>query len=177
MTALSLNRNTVTDRRSVGKRNKFTSKGWWKWQVDKCKGFVSRLVASLSGAVGKGKEETHMMVKDSAVGMSLLAAEFADCARLVAENSASGRPADMTALPKNNFVFSYLIGHALELTYKAILVEHGATEAHLKDIGHDLLQSREEADQCIRRRCGDIGARYYTGNRYTPFACLREKGI
>ena len=90
-----------------------------------------------------------MMGKNSAVGMCWMAGEFADCARLVAENSASGKPADMIALPKNNLVFCYLIGHALELTYKAILVEHGTTEAHLKDIGHDLLQSRQEADQCI----------------------------
>ena len=90
-----------------------------------------------------------MMGKNSANGMSLMAGEFADCARLVAENSASGKPADRIALPKNNFVFLYLIGHALELTYKAILVEHGTTEDHLKDIGHDLLRCREEADQRI----------------------------
>ena len=31
----------------MGKRNKFTSKGWWKWQVRKRKEFVFRLVASL----------------------------------------------------------------------------------------------------------------------------------
>ena len=66
-----------------------------------------------------------MMGKDSAVRMCLMAGEFADCARLVAENSASGRPADRIALPKNDFVFLYLIGHALELTYKAILIPNG----------------------------------------------------
>ena len=90
-----------------------------------------------------------MMGKNSAVGMCCMAGEFADCARLVAENSASGKPADMIALPKNNFVFSYLIGHALELTYKAILVEHGTTEDHLKDIGHDLLKCRKKANRCM----------------------------
>ena len=35
------------------------------------------------------------------------------------------------------------------LKYFPGLVEHGTTEDHLKDIGHDLLQCRGEADQCI----------------------------
>ena len=89
------------------------------------------------------------MRKDSAVGMCLMALDFASCARLVAEGSARGKPMAHVSLPKNTFVFMYLIGHAFELAYKAILVEHGTTECHLKTIGHNLLKCRKNANRCI----------------------------
>lgn len=43
-----------------------------------------------------------------------------------------------------SFVFLFLIGHALELAYKSILVNLGATERSLRKIGHDLIKCRRQ---------------------------------
>ena len=42
------------------------------------------------------------------------------------------------------FPFLFLIGHALELAYKAVLLVDGATESDLKRIGHDLVKCRRK---------------------------------
>ena len=46
------------------------------------------------------------------------------------------------------FPFLFLIGHALELAYKAVLVADGATENDLKQIGHDLVGCRQKVQAC-----------------------------
>lgn len=48
-----------------------------------------------------------------------------------------------------SFVFLFLIGHALELAYKSILLNRGTTERQLKKIGHDLVKSRTRACTCF----------------------------
>ena len=50
------------------------------------------------------------------------------------------------------FPFLFLIGHALELAYKAVLLMDGATEKDLKRIGHDLVRCRRK----VQVRCPSL---------------------
>ena len=78
--------------------------------------------------------------KSSGVGLARRAEEFAEAAKHLVKKE---------DLEPVSFVFLYLIGHALELTYKSILLNRGATEGKLKKIGHDLVKSRTKACACF----------------------------
>ena len=73
------------------------------------------------------------------VGLARRAEEFAEAAEhLITKKS----------LGPVSLAFLFLVGHALELAYKSVLLNHGTTEDELKKIGHDLVKSREGA--CAR---------------------------
>ena len=69
------------------------------------------------------------------VGLARRAVEFSEAAEHLITKQ---------GLSPVSFVFLFLIGHALELAYKAILMTFGATEASLKNIGHDLEKCRRK---------------------------------
>ncbi|MDE2761751.1 MAG: hypothetical protein OXK74_03035, partial [Gemmatimonadota bacterium] len=69
------------------------------------------------------------------VGLARRAREFAEAAEHLVTKE---------GLSPVSFVFLFLIGHALELAYKSILANLGATEGSLKKIGHDLIKCREQ---------------------------------
>ena len=69
------------------------------------------------------------------VGLARRAGEFAEAAEHLLTKE---------GLSPVSFVFLFLIGHALELAYKSILANLGATERSLKKIGHDLAKCRRQ---------------------------------
>ena len=75
------------------------------------------------------------------VGFARLAGDFIRAAKLVAGevDAASG-----SRLLPVLFPFLFLIGHGLELAYKAVLLVDDATEKDLKQISHDLVRCRRE---------------------------------
>ena len=77
--------------------------------------------------------------KSFGVGLARRAEEFAEAAEHLVTKEDLGPV---------SFVFLFLIGHALELAYKSVLRNRGATEEELKKIGHDLIKSRNKA--CAR---------------------------
>lgn len=80
-------------------------------------------------------------------GFAELAADFMNAATVLAGEDAGvvrGQKLRLSLL----FPFLFLIGHTLELAYKAILVAHGTTEKDLRKIGHNLVGCREEAQAC-----------------------------
>lgn len=82
-------------------------------------------------------------------GFARLAGEFVNAAKLVAVEDDVGVVGGQGLLPVL-FPFLFLIGHGLELAYKAVLLVDGATEKDLKRIGHDLVSCRREV-QVFRR--------------------------
>ena len=74
------------------------------------------------------------------VGLARRAEEFAEAAEHLVTKEDLGPV---------SFVFLFLVGHALELAYKSILLNRGATEDELKRIGHDLVKSRTKACACF----------------------------
>lgn len=54
------------------------------------------------------------------------------------------------------FPFLFLIGHSLELAYKAVLLVDGATENDLKRIGHDLVKCRRRVQACRPSLLGEL---------------------
>ena len=80
--------------------------------------------------------------KSFGVGLTRRAEEFAEAAKHLVKKE---------DLEPVSFVFLYLIGHALELAYKSILLNRGATEGKLKKIGHDLVKSRTKACALLSR--------------------------
>ena len=81
-------------------------------------------------------------------GFAWRAESFVSAAELVAGE-------DDARAVKVLFPFLFLIGHGLELAYKAVLLADGATEKDLKQIGHDLGRCRQEVWVC----CPDLLAR------------------
>lgn len=79
-------------------------------------------------------------------GLARLAGDFVSAASLLArEDGAAERATDQRFL----FPFLFLVGHALELTYKAVLAVNRATEKELKRrLGHDLIGCRREVHAC-----------------------------
>ena len=75
------------------------------------------------------------------VGFARLAGDFINAAKLVAGEDDAGVESGQGFLPVL-FPFLFLVGHGLELAYKAVLLVDGATEKDLKRIGHDLLRCR-----------------------------------
>ncbi|MEK9501705.1 hypothetical protein [Gaopeijia maritima] len=73
-----------------------------------------------------------------AVATVRLAVSFAD---------ASGRQ-PLDAKPPS-FVTFFLMGHALELGWKSVLIVEGVTDKALRAIGHDLLEARERAESIL----------------------------
>jgi len=87
---------------------------------------------------------------EAGVGFARLAADFLNAAKIVAEEDEAdlfGRQVFLDRL----FPFLFLIGHALELAYKAVLVVDGATEKDLKQIGHDLVRCRRKVQVAFPR--------------------------
>ena len=82
---------------------------------------------------------------NTGVGLARLADEFAEAAEHLITKE------DIAPV---SFVFWFLIGHALELAYKSILTNLGATERSLKNIGHDLAKCRRQTNI---RFPGDFG--------------------
>lgn len=75
------------------------------------------------------------------VGFARLAGDFIRAAKLVAaEVDAVSGLVSLSVL----FPFLFLIGHGLELAYKAVLLVNGATEKDLRRISHDLVRCRRE---------------------------------
>ncbi len=81
-------------------------------------------------------------------GVVRLAESFVSAAELVAGEEDAGAV-------KVLFPFLFLIGHGLELAYKAILLANGATEKDLKQIGHNLGRCRQE----VQFRCPGLLAK------------------
>lgn len=70
-----------------------------------------------------------------AVGTSDLASAFSE--------AAGRQPLDAQPQP---FVTYFLLGHALELAWKSVLIAEGVTEKELRNIGHDLRAARDGAE-------------------------------
>ena len=80
-------------------------------------------------------------------GFARLAGDFINAAKLVAgedDGEVISGQGSLAVL----FPFLFLIGHGLELAYKAVLLVDGATEKDLRRIGHDLLRCRREVQIC-----------------------------
>ncbi len=71
--------------------------------------------------------EAELLPMTRAVGTVRLASEFLAAARL---QDLGRRPPSM--------VTYFLLGHALELAFKSVLIAHGTSEKALRTIGHDL---------------------------------------
>ena len=80
-------------------------------------------------------------------GFVRLAGNFMNAAKLVAKEDDRGVVGVHGFLPLL-FPFLFLIGHALELAYKAVLLVDEATEDDLKRIGHDLVKCRQKVQAC-----------------------------
>ena len=80
-------------------------------------------------------------------GFARLAGDFISAAKLVAGEDDAGVVSGQGFLPAL-FPFLFLIGHGLELAYKAVLLVDGATEKDLKQIGHDLVRCRRKVQVC-----------------------------
>ena len=74
-------------------------------------------------------------------GFARLAVDFINAAEFVAKEDDGGVVSGQEFLALL-FPFLFLIGHALELAYKAVLLVDGATEDNVKRIGHDLVKCR-----------------------------------
>ena len=85
------------------------------------------------------------------IGFARLAADFLNAAKLVVGEDEAGGVGRQVVLP-HLFPFLFLVGHALELAYKAVLLVDGATERDLKRIGHDLMTCRRKVQGC----CPDL---------------------
>ena len=85
--------------------------------------------------------------KSYGVGLARRGEEFAEAAEHLVKKE---------GLSPVSFVFLFLIGHALELVYKSILLNRGATERQLKKIGHDLTKSRDRACACFPGELEDL---------------------
>ena len=81
-------------------------------------------------------------------GCARLSGNFVDAAKLVAREGTGGVVSGQ-GLFHVLFPFLFLIGHALELAYKAVLLVDGATDGDLKRIGHDLVKCRRKVQ--VRR--------------------------
>ena len=90
-------------------------------------------------------------------GFARLAGNFVKAAsRLAGQDSAAERVSGQGFLPLL-FPFLFLIGHALELAYKAVLVVNGATETDLKSrLGHDLVGCRRGVQACCPELLKDL---------------------
>ncbi len=73
--------------------------------------------------------------RNTGTGLARRAKEFSEAAEHLVTKE---------GLSPVSLVFLFLIGHALELAYKSILVNLGATERSLKKIGHDLIKCRRQ---------------------------------
>ena len=83
------------------------------------------------------------------LGFARLAGDFISAAKLVAGEDDAGVVSGQVLLPAPfSFPFLFLIGHGLELAYKAVLLVDGATEKDLKQIGHDLVRCRRKVQVC-----------------------------
>jgi hypothetical protein len=71
--------------------------------------------------------QTEQVPFTRAVGTVRLASEFLAAARLQ----------DLDRTPPSMVTY-YLLGHALELAFKSVLIAHGTSERSLRGIGHDL---------------------------------------
>ena len=80
------------------------------------------------------------------MGFARLAGHFISAAKLVAGEDDAGVVSGQGLLAL--FPFLFLIGHGLELAYKAVLLVDGATEKDLKQIGHDLVRCRRKVQVC-----------------------------
>ena len=82
-------------------------------------------------------------------GFAELAGDFMKAAKLLAGEYDAGVVREHgSSLDLLLFPFLFLIGHALEPSYKAVLVANGATEKDLKRIGHDLAECRQKVQAC-----------------------------
>lgn len=73
-----------------------------------------------------------------AIGTVRLASEFASAAGLQ----------DLHSTPPSMVTY-FLLGHSLELAFKAILLAHGISERRLRDLGHDLMAVVEAATKVL----------------------------
>lgn len=64
--------------------------------------------------------------------------------RLAAEFLAAARQQDLEQTPPSMVTY-FLLGHALELAFKSVLIAHGSTDAALRKLSHDLTASRNAA--------------------------------
>jgi hypothetical protein len=67
-----------------------------------------------------------------AIGTAGLACDFA-----VAASRQKFQPLAISLVPY------FLLGHSIELSFKAVLIAHGTTDARLRQLGHDLVASRD----------------------------------
>ena len=88
----------------------------------------------------------------SEIGFAKLAGDFMKAAKLLAGECDAGVVHEHGSSLDLLFPFLFLIGHALELAYKAVLVANGAPEKDLKQIGHDLAECRQKIQAC----CPDL---------------------
>ena len=88
-------------------------------------------------------------------GFARLAGDFINAAKLVAGDDDAGEAGGQAFLHAL-FPLLFLIGHGLELAYKAILLLDGATKKDLKRIGHDLMKCRREVQACRPNLLDDL---------------------
>ena len=81
------------------------------------------------------------------LGFVRLAGKFVNAANLVAGENENGVVSEQEFLDVL-FPFLLLIGHGLELAYKAVWLVDGATEQDLKRVGHDLVECRRGVQVC-----------------------------
>ena len=84
----------------------------------------------------------------SEAGFAKLAGDFMKAAKLLAGEYDAGVVHEHGSSLDLLFPFLFLIGHALELAYKAVLVADGTPENDLKRIGHDLVGCRQKVQAC-----------------------------
>ena len=82
------------------------------------------------------------------LGFARLAGDFISAAKLVTTGKDDAGVVSGQGLLPAFFPFLFLIGHGLELAYKAVLLVDGATEKDLKQIGHDLVRCRRKVQVC-----------------------------
>ena len=73
------------------------------------------------------------------------------------------------------FPFLFLIGHGLELAYKAVLLVDDATEKDLKQIGHDLVRCRREVQVSRPGVAGGLRRTRYRRDRRDDWAVLQSQ--
>ena len=105
-------------------------------------------------------------------GFARLAGDFISAAKLVAGEDDAGVVSGQGFLPAL-FPFLFLIGHGLELAYKAVLLVDGATEKDLKQIGHDLVGCRRKVQVCRPQPAGGLGRTRYRGDRSDDWSVLQ----
>lgn len=97
---------------------------------------------------------------ERAVATSRLAIQFSDAAMQY-------RPED----GQISLVSYFLVGHALELSFKAVLIVHGVTEKKLRDLGHDLQRCHVAARVHLPDGLLDAGTVGQVVNMISPFYC------